>query len=269
MLSSRGSSADQETSNWLLPDWSWFATERLLGNEHRNEDNPNTDDIPLTREQASTIASCYLLDYEAGRPPTLPIQFRTISDYQLKLYKVEFSTWWRWLGLYPATLFMFVAYFQSRIWTTVLHVQAVVIFLIDLYLRHGLFSSDWFIDEHRKTERLISRAMFAFLILLGFQSWLWFLWAHPETHFSTILASLFKPLTFFYLSRRARDALEALIKIGKILARVVIIELFLILTFAAVACRLYGNDDGFGNLAVSWLSLFQRKRRSCAFISSR
>jgi hypothetical protein len=266
MSPSRGSRADQEATNWLFPEWSWFARENLL-DEQSSDDGAN-DDIPLSSQKAATIAACYLMDYESGRPPTLPIQFWKISEYQLKLYEVEFSTWWRWLGLYPATLFMFIAYFQSRIWTTVLHIHAVVIFLIDLYLRHGLFGNDWFIDEPRKTGRLISRAMLAFLLVLGLQSWLWLLWANPEQHFSTILASLFKPLIFFYLSRRARDALEALIKVGTILARVVIIELFLILTFAAVACRLYADDEGFGSLAVSWLSLFQCKR-SHQFILSR
>lgn len=205
------------------------------------------------------IAACYLMDYEAGRPPSFPTQSHKVSAYQLKLYELEFSTWWRWLALYPATLFLFVAYFHSRIWTTVLHVYAVAIFLVDLFLRHGLFGNDWLSAGMRKTERLISRAMLIFLVLLGFQSWIWFFCAHPEQHFSTLLACLFKPLVFFYLSRRARDALEALFKIGTIIVRVVIIELFLILTFAAVACRLYSEEDGFGSLAVSWLSLFQCK----------
>jgi hypothetical protein len=53
--------------------------------------------------------------------------------------------------------------------------------------------------------------------------------------------------------------LEALLRIVKILVRVVIIEMFLILTFAAVACPIFDNDDNFHNLSTSWLSLFECK----------
>ena len=254
-------------NNDIGPEWSVFSKETLLATPQRSNDDDDDeavaathDDVRLTIDKATTIAASFLLDYEAGRPPSFSSEFNKISDYQLILYKVEFSTWWRWLGLYPATLFMFVAYFKSRIWTTVLNLFAVSIFLADLYMKHGIFENNWLTNDERRMELLLSRLLLAFLILLGLQSWLWFFWAHPEEHFSTLLASLFKPFIFFYLSKRARDTLEALLKIGKILARVVIIELFLILSFAAVACRLYYNDEGFESLAVSWLSLFQCKK---------
>jgi len=259
MSPSRGPK-EQEGSSWLFPEWSFLARQELLDTEPNDDGNDNEfdDDQPMSRGTAATIAACFLMDYEAGRPPTLAVNFRKICDYQLKLYQVEFSTWWRWLGLYPATLFIFFAYFQSRILMTILHFQAVMVFLIDIYIRHRLYRNVP-LTGVQQTERLVHRATLVFLILFGIQSLACLLWAQPEEKIFTVLVSLFKPLIFFYLSRRAREALEALFKIGTILARVVLIELFLILAFAAVACRLYYNVDGFSSLAVSWLSLFQRK----------
>ncbi len=261
MLPSRGQAATEKKKRCAFAEFSWLAKDALLDHDDKNEKyNYHEKDAPITTEKAITIAAFFLMDYEAGRAPTLSSYFHRITDHQLNVYRLEFSSWWRWIGLYPATFLLFVTYFQSRIWTTIFHVYAVLILLVDLYLRHSLLSPQWHLNDERKMERNVHAAMLVFLIVLGIQSCLWFLWAHPEDHLSTMVTALFKPLVFFYLSRRARDALEALIKIGKIIARVILIELFLILTFAAVACRLYYNDDGFQSLAKSWLSLFQCKR---------
>jgi hypothetical protein len=112
------------------------------------------------------------------------------------------------------------------------------------------------------------------------------------------LTGLLKPIVLFYMSRKARDALQALVRVVQKLASVILVEMFLILVFAAVACRLFSssslsqqrnnaNDDGgrqlqeeeqqyndyiigqqedqdddhlqFENLVQSWLSLFARK----------
>ena len=72
-----------------------------------------------------------------------------------------------------------------------------------------------------------------------------------------LMSSLFKPLVLFYVSQRARDALQALARIFRIVVRVIVMELLLILMFAAVACRLFGHDPSFENLSSSWLSLFE------------
>jgi hypothetical protein len=37
--------------------------------------------------KATTIAACFLLDYEAGRPPSLSPNFRSITNLQLQLYR--------------------------------------------------------------------------------------------------------------------------------------------------------------------------------------
>jgi hypothetical protein len=72
-----------------------------------------------------------------------------------------------------------------------------------------------------------------------------------------MFSSLFKPLFLFYVSTRARDALEALRRIIRIVLRVIVMELLLILIFAAVATRLFGTYDSFEDLSTAWLSLFE------------
>jgi hypothetical protein len=74
-----------------------------------------------------------------------------------------------------------------------------------------------------------------------------------------LVSSIAKPITLFYCSGKARNALEAVGRITPIVLRVVAMELLLILSFAAVACRLYSNFESFRDLSTAWLSLFQCK----------
>ncbi len=68
-----------------------------------------------------------------------------------------------------------------------------------------------------------------------------------------------KPIIFFYTSKKCRDALEALQKVAPISTKVVLMELFTILSFATVACRLYSHFEDYDNLPTSFLSLFKCK----------
>ena len=72
-----------------------------------------------------------------------------------------------------------------------------------------------------------------------------------------LCSSFFKPLVLYYVSYQARDALEAVRRIIKTVARVIVMELLLILMFAAVAVRLFGTFEQFHNLSTAWLSLFE------------
>ena len=72
-----------------------------------------------------------------------------------------------------------------------------------------------------------------------------------------LVSSVFKPLVLFYVSSQARDAFGAVRRILKIVLRVLVMELLLILMFAAVACRMFADFEGFGNLEEAWLSLFE------------
>jgi membrane protein DedA with SNARE-associated domain len=94
---------------------------------------------------------------------------------------------------------------------------------------------------------------------LGLESWLWtILGVHPSDFgFQNLFSAWLKPLVFFYASARAREAVEALSRIARMVTRILLIEVFLILTFAAVACRLFHEYDSFKTLSRSWLSLFE------------
>ncbi|GKY94410.1 hypothetical protein MPSEU_000407000 [Mayamaea pseudoterrestris] len=72
-----------------------------------------------------------------------------------------------------------------------------------------------------------------------------------------LFSSLLKPLVLFYVSHRARNALEALGRIMRIVIRVLFMELLVIFIFAAIACRLFNEFEAFKNLSRSWLSLFE------------
>ena len=54
-----------------------------------------------------------------------------------------------------------------------------------------------------------------------------------------LLSTIFKPLILYYVSSQARDTLEALRRIMRIVIRVLLMELLLILMFAAIVCRLF------------------------------
>jgi hypothetical protein len=89
------------------------------------------------------------------------------------------------------------------------------------------------------------------------------LWTKTESPTFSLLpqrpwvASVFKPLVLFYISAKARQALEALLRILPIAIRVVAMELFVILAFSAVACRLFHSFDSFDTLSTAWLSLYE------------
>ncbi|KAG7368073.1 ion transport protein [Nitzschia inconspicua] len=247
------------------------ADEELTSDYHMwNQQHCDTN-LLLTREEhrAASIAACFLKDYEDGRPPTLSPKLKSISDRHLQMYRFKHSTVWSFGGLSIATILLFVADGPSRIWTLILNMTAVTLFGMDLYMKRQLhmendtrhYHAEPQTSTNRSTlyDRFMMYAVALFLSIFTIQSWLafWLLYDDTSTyHPFTWAVSIFKPIVFFYQSRRARDAFEALSRIGKKLLRVILIELFLILTFAAVACRLFSNDENFQTLGRSWLSLF-------------
>mmetsp|Transcript_10090 Transcript_10090/g.18906 ORF Transcript_10090/g.18906 Transcript_10090/m.18906 type:complete len:671 (+) Transcript_10090:60-2072(+) len=66
-----------------------------------------------------------------------------------------------------------------------------------------------------------------------------------------------KPVVFFYASSKARDALTALYHVSRIVFRIIFIELFLLLSFASMACHLYFKFDSYRDLPTAFLSLFE------------
>mmetsp|Transcript_21064 Transcript_21064/g.51838 ORF Transcript_21064/g.51838 Transcript_21064/m.51838 type:complete len:1143 (-) Transcript_21064:54-3482(-) len=217
-----------------------------------------------SRKMAAVIASCYLMDYENGRPPSLSSNFETITHEQLRLYRIQFSETWRWLGVNLAVILLFMAHAVNDISSVAMHSYAVTILLMEVWMKEVLYGQDHSRDfGHR--DRALVRPMMVLLFALGIESWTRLVLPEagtttethtPQTPFILVTA-VFKPLVLFYTSRKARNALEALQRIGKIVIRVLLIEVFLILSFAAVACRMYKTSSGFESLAVSWLSLFE------------
>jgi hypothetical protein len=64
-------------------------------------------------------------------------------------------------------------------------------------------------------------------------------------------------LFFFLLFLLAFSALTALYHVSRIVFRVIFIELFLLLSFASMACHLYFRFDSYRDLPTSFLSLFE------------
>ena len=230
---------------------------------------PNGPGSGLSRrgQKAATISACFLKDYERGHPPTLSSDFSGITRRQLLLYRVKHSFHWNIFGLWLATALLFVPSFRGRAATLFLHAYAILAFAADLYMVDQFRCEDteresnrWPLGAADRPGRLLFCCMEGFLFLMGLQTIANAIVPNNTVvHAFTLAVSVLKPLVFFYQSRRARDALEALIRISKKLLRVILIEMFLILTFAAVACRLYYNYDSFQTLPQAWLSLFARE----------
>eukprot|EP00980_Cylindrotheca_fusiformis_P007439 scaffold1533_cov98-Cylindrotheca_fusiformis.AAC.3 len=233
----------------------------------KNSNGDNGEYIPKqikSRSMAATVAAFYLMDYEAGRPPSLSPNFETISREQLRLYRIQFSALWKWFGVNLAVVLLFTAHAVNDVPSVAMHTVAIIIFLAEIWMKEVVYGQDHARDfEHR--DRALVPPMVIFLFALGFESWTRLLF---QAYFGNddssdrpfiLVTALFKPIVFFYISKQARSALEALRRISRIVIRVLVIEVFLILSFAAVACRLYNTYDSFRNLSVSWLSLFECK----------
>lgn len=192
-------------------------------------------------------ASIFLRDYEAGRPPSLPSKLELISPSILEIHEIKFSTSWVYMTrLAAASLFLSSCLWDDTtlILPALLNIFSVIVFGADIMLHSKLL-----IPERKWTKPMI--CMLAALCIemplryiIGVQG-------------RFLFSSAAKPIALFYLSNKANCAFEALGRILPILGRVLALELFMILAFAAVACRLFPRFDSFQNLTTSWLSLFK------------
>lgn len=69
-----------------------------------------------SRRTAVQVAAFFLMDYEAGRPPTLSSQFDSITKEQLRLYRIHFSWSWRML-VNIAVAILFLSHTQDLLMT--------------------------------------------------------------------------------------------------------------------------------------------------------
>ena len=265
--------AEEDPKNYQ--NFDYLTTEGDIGNQQSSSSSFSSSasasasigsGLSRSEQKAATIAACFLKDYEGGQPPTLSSNFAGVTRRQLLLYRVKHSSHWKIFGLSLANLLLFVPSFSRRYLTLILHTYSILVFAIDLYIKDQFFDDQKYKAtterETSRSGRVLFHAMKIFLFLMSLQTVLEFFFTNDSVvHAFALVVSVFKPIVFFYQSRRARDALEALIRISKKLLRVILIEMFLILTFAAVACRLYYNYESFQSLPQAWLSLF-----ACEFV---
>ena len=213
--------------------------------------------LSRNEQKSAFIAACFLRDYERGQPPTLSNTFSEISCRQLIIYHITHSIYWRLLGRSLATIALFIPSFDRRFPTSILHTYSTAIFATDMYMKDQLLKMHVGKIKKIQTDRIWFDLMKCFLFIMSTHTLLelFFLNNHM-IHDISRAVSVFKPVVFFYQSRRARDALEAISRISKKVLKVIVIEMVLILVFATVACRLYYKHESFESLSRSWLSLF-------------
>jgi hypothetical protein len=218
------------------------------------------------------VAAAFLQDYEANRPPALSSELSNITETQLLLHSVKFSAPFSLL-LTIATVALFASSglesfaddIQSRIILTALNLFSLAVFGVDMWIRNE-FRSNHYHYSHRHPNRPIGRGrssrserlikpIILFSVVLALENLARLVITQRDS--LVLFSSFFKPMVLFYASSQARDALEALRRIIRIVVRVLVIELLLILMFAAVACRLFQDYERFQDLSTAWLSLFE------------
>jgi hypothetical protein len=234
--------------------------------------------------RAIRMAAAFLEDYQHNRPPTLSSELATISDAQLVWVQYVHHGWMPWLRFLASAALFFSSGFEGfepdvvpeyavppRAVATVLNLTALLVLFLDVYIRHViLYSYDSLVEtgagshRHNVLHRVrqsrslqLVRPLIVFGTVLVCENISRILITRDEPHM-VLFTSVFKPLVLFYVSSQARDALEAVRRISRIVLRVLVMELLLILFFAAVAVRLYGHThEGFADLSTSWFSLFE------------
>ena len=234
-----------------------------------------------------SIAVAFLKDYEAGRPPTLPSNVSSITPWQMGLYRVKFSSGYSvLLGFAMVALFLSSALegpspTDSNLrmhMLSALNLYACMMFGADMWIRSQFQSLDYspprptaprrlspsktftalpvMVQTRKSQANLLTRPLFLFGVFLCLENLGWLL-ASPDRTFVVLYSSISKPIVLYYISRQARHAMEALARIARTVIRVLLIEVVLILSFAAVACRLFQDFESFDHLSIAWLSLFK------------
>lgn len=202
------------------------------------------------REKAIRMASIFLTDYEQARPPTLQSKLESISAATLRIHRWRYSRLWRILTNLATSSFFIASCLEGEadlLLPFSLNVFAIIIFAADITMQRKLN-----IPDGNWTTPLI-------VLMSALVTEMLFVVSFPSIRARFIFSSIPKPIALFYCSVKARNALEAVGRITPIVSRVLALELLLILSFAAVACRLYSDFASFRDLFTAWLSLFQCK----------
>jgi len=216
---------------------------------------------PLREERAIDIAASFLRDCERGRRPSLPADLTSITDTLLTLRRWKYSLGWQVLT-HLACIALFVSSAlesRNRQEAFGFNLFAILVFVMDMVMGSELRKSQFYASDdpvlvlrHSRME-VWTMPMILMFFCLGLEMVCTIGSSQP------LWSGALKPIALFYLSNRAKNAMEALNRIFRIVLRVLVMELFLILCFATVACQLYSEYDSFHDLSTSWLSLFQCK----------
>lgn len=221
---------------------------------------------PLPEERAIDIAAAFLADCERGQRPSLPADLHSISDTLLQLRRWKYSFTWQVLT-HVACIALFISCaFESRNQPQAygLNVFAIVVFVMDICMGSEIRKFQYHASDDPVLVLRDSRMeVWTLPMIVLLFSLLVEMVCYTGVENSVLWSGSLKPIALFYLSNKAKNALEAVNRIFRIVLRVLVMELFLILCFATVACQLYVTYDSFHDLSTSWLSLFQCE--SCVF----
>jgi len=248
--------------------------------------------MPLFGEEQrrrTSICAVFLRDFEQSRPCSLPPNVDGITSVQLVVHKIRFSILWQ-LCVSAAVCYLFISsYFEghaigapaSPVALLVLTIIVDVIFALDMIMKRiysGYDRDSGSITHTDRTANIMSNSqhnpnvrkarnrwwnipMVWLLLALSCETTIkfWVNQLHPDDRGVDlcIWSGALKPIVFFYVSSKAQDAISALSQVASIVSRVIIMELFIILCFAAVACHLYSSFDTFTDLPNSFRSLFE------------
>jgi len=230
----------------------------------------NNNEHIIDNSMNTSIATVFLRDYESGRPCSLSPNFDTITPLQVEMYNLRFSTSHQFLVCVAIFTLFLASFFEGQSVHGMLGITiqmlftafSAFIFTMDIVIR-GFYDDDNLFTTNiqtlytRKTRaRRWKAPMLIMLFAVTLESAIKIL---VKKHTLIVWSSVFKPVVFFYVSSKARDALYALMKVTKIVFKVIVIELFLILSFSAMACHLYFDFEDFKDLSSSFLSLFECK----------
>ena len=229
----------------------------------RSTDTPSRRRLNATQNYVALAAS-FLRDYEGGRAPTLSTDLDDVTDRQLRLYEYKFGGYSFQASIILASIAIFASSMlegfdvpqEYKLYLTALNLIGSSVFMVDIWFRSQLRGNPDQTQHTRtsRSERLV-KPVILFAIILAVENIARVI-VTPDNDI-VLFSSLFKPLVLFYTSSKARDALEALRRIIRIVVRVLAMELLLILMFAAVACRLFREFNNFVDLSTAWLSLFE------------
>ena len=225
-------------------------------------------------KRAARIAVAFLQDYEISRACTLPDDLDSIKESQLFCRQVRYSTKWKLMlyiaafGLFSTSIFEGNGDPTSKTLFLLLFYFSSLVFVLDMLMRHYYLnatakSSDYssgqtlnkkiYIHARQSNQRQWTIPLVLLLTVCTAEASL----ALFENR--VFFSGAFKPIVLFYLSSHARDALEALSIVAPVVLQVILMELFIILSFAATATYMYFEYSPFKNLTESFVSLYECK----------